>query len=91
MIETQTTFFIPPDYRGLVFEQALLKVLERTEIAPYWTRRNKAQKKEYEVCYHAEKDVCSPVVVARFYELRHATNHANKLIADMLRGIANAE
>ena len=85
---TQTT--TPPDFAGRSLEDVVASLLYDHD-APYWVRRNKAEKEPWEVCYHGEKGVFSPMPAARFYDQADAKTHAVKLTADLLRRIANGQ
>lgn len=79
---------IPPDYEGMSFEEVVAGIMYDNE-KPFWTRRNKSEREPWQVCYHGEKGVVSPVVVRSFYDYSDATDFSIKLTADMLRAIAS--
>lgn len=80
---------IPPDFVGRSFEDVIESLMYDDHEAPYWVRRNGGKKEPWEVCYHGEKGVVSPVSVGKFYDWSDAKACAVRLTVGILRKIAN--
>jgi hypothetical protein len=81
---------MPPDFAGWSLEEVVASLLYDRD-APYWVRLNKGEREPWEVCYHGEGDVVSPVLVAHFYDQADAKGHAVRLTSDLIRRIANGQ
>lgn len=74
---------IPPDYLDMELHDIIEGLMDGSE-RPFFVRRSQCRGIPWEVCYHGEKGVVSPVVVELFSDWSDAKDRAAKLISEMI-------